>query len=492
RILTPVTPPPTSDPSPRPRPPRRLGGAASILIAKASAVPSPRAPSTALKQALFRLASARARATAGGGTTPDPWGLGSHPRALPKRLISVSHSMAILPGSGKILRLSFVATVAPAASSITFGRAMSATTTPAPPTLESRLRSALWGMFAGDALASPAHWYYGGLPQIKGDYGPDGITGYAKPVTNLPGSILNKSDPNGGGRRSSFPWNGLGGKEVTIVGDVINHDKLKYWDPKKSFHYHATLRAGENTLEMQLARVLMKSIVANDGRFAEDHFRRAYVEFMTREGSHNDTYASTCHRMFFANMIFREKDPKDCPDNDGHNVDTVDGLVLPSVTALAETARHLARSDGGSLGLTEEGMREVQRATARTAAVTRSSDVLEKVSEVWSSLIAAALVAPVSEEGNVNEMERPLVEVAQRLGLPSPRPNRRDQMRCVHSSLPRENAHALSFRPHEDSLQRMLPFAVPASHSGYAVQIHSTFLPKRRLEGVVEQRQHWR
>ena len=277
-------------------------------------------------------------------------------------------------------------------------------------------------MFAGDALASPTHWYYGGYSQIKADYGPSGITTYTKPVTNLAGSILNKSDPNGGGRRSFFG----GSKSKTIIGDVINHDKLKYWDPKKSIHYHATLQAGENTLEMQLARVLMKSIVANNGQFNEDHFRKSYVDFMTTKGSHNDTYASTCHRMFFANMVFHNKEPKDCPDNDGHNVDTIDGLVLPTVAALAETARqlHLGNKEG------EGSINDIQKAAARTAAVTRSSSILERASEVWAGLIYAAITKDATE----SEMEQPLLDVARALGLNSPRPNRRDEMSACYLS----------------------------------------------------------
>src|SRR6056300_1628430 len=86
--------------------------------------------------------------------------------------------------------------------------------------IESRLKGALYGMFAGDALASPTHWYYGGFSQIQSDYGPNGITTYTKPVTNLAGSILNKSDPNGGGRRSFF---GSNNRDKSIIGDVINH-----------------------------------------------------------------------------------------------------------------------------------------------------------------------------------------------------------------------------------------------------------------------------
>ena len=181
---------------------------------------------------------------------------------------------------------------------------------------------------------------------------------------------------------------------------------------------------------MQLARVLMKSIVANDGRFDEDHFRKAYVEFMTTEGSHNDTYASTCHRMFFANMIFHDKDPRDCPDNDGHNVDTVDGLVLPSVTALAEAARQLSRAENaGGGGVDAAGKKAIKQAAARTAAVTRASSVLEQTSEAWAGLIQEALATPRGPGGDANEMEPPLRDMARQLGLGVPRPNRRDQMR---------------------------------------------------------------
>jgi ADP-ribosyl-[dinitrogen reductase] hydrolase len=132
---------------------------------------------------------------------------------------------------------------------------------------------------------------------------------------------MNKSDLNGGGRAR-----GAGSSRSTsnmnIVGDVINHGKQDLWSPNKAIHYHATLQAGENTLEVSIARVLMKSIVSNGGIFDADHFRSAYVTFMTTPGSHNDVYASTCHRMFFANMIFKNLPPKDCPDNDSHNVDT--------------------------------------------------------------------------------------------------------------------------------------------------------------------------
>jgi hypothetical protein len=41
-------------------------------------------------------------------------------------------------------------------------------------------------------------------------------------------------------------------------GDVIDHGKRDFWDPNKDeIHYHAMLQNGENTLEVQLARVLI-------------------------------------------------------------------------------------------------------------------------------------------------------------------------------------------------------------------------------------------
>lgn len=233
---------------------------------------------------------------------PSKWGLPSRNAHNVAPLISCGTSLTFL-----VIVPSFLdATIS------SLGRPFS------PFTVSSRFVAAA-SFLAGDALASPTHWYYGGRKQVINDYGHE-ITGYTKPNMELAGSILNKSDLNGGGRSGGSGSNDS--RAVTIIGDVINHGKKDLWSPTKSIHYHATLQAGENTLEVSIARVLMKSIVVNGGTFDADHFRNAYVDFMTTPGSHNDVYASTCHRMFFANMVFRKLPPKDCPDNDSHNVDT--------------------------------------------------------------------------------------------------------------------------------------------------------------------------
>ena len=71
------------------------------------------------------------------------------------------------------------------------------------------------------------------------------------------------------------------------------------------------------------------------------------MAFMTTPDTHNDTYAATAHRMFFANWVKKGR-PTEGPklrelaDNDGHNTDSVDGLInvlpLSAESALAEDA----------------------------------------------------------------------------------------------------------------------------------------------------------
>ena len=116
------------------------------------------------------------------------------------------------------------------------------------------------------------------------------------------------------------------------MGDVILHGKKKYWMRGGNFHYHLGLQAGENTLEAQLVRVLSKSI-SDRGIFDANDFRERYMKFMTTPGSHNDTYASTCHRMFFANLV-------------KGNIPSFPSIFLSSLiplffhTSMTETIRH--------------------------------------------------------------------------------------------------------------------------------------------------------
>lgn len=229
--------------------------------------------------------------------------------------------------------------------------------------IADRCRGALWGASIGDALAMPSHWYYGGASQVKSDYGV--ITDFVKPQIKLRGSIMNLSNTGGAGR---------GSDKGSIIGDVICHGKKQYWTGGAGYHYHCTLDKGENTLEMDLLLQVVESISEN-GALDTEKFRERYINFMTTPGSHNDCYASTCHRMFFAN---RQKGlPLDqCPDNDQHNVDSIDGLVLPLATALAT---HALPDDTAALQV------------AATSQVTRRSKPLAQYSAALGGLIREIL-----------------------------------------------------------------------------------------------------
>jgi len=249
-----------------------------------------------------------------------------------------------------------------------------------------RVGGALWGLYIGDALAAPTHWYYGGQGQVMRDYGGP-IKGYTKPKEMLQGSIMNLSNTGGGGR---------GSDSGDIIGKVINHDKKKYWTRSGSYHYHCTLAKGENTLEAQLTRLVCKSITANSGRFEPDDLRKRYIEFMTTPGTHNDCYASTCHRMFFANLT-RGLAPEKCPDNDHHNVDTIDGLIMSVPVALASYSRPVG---------------DAQRDVVRCVGVTRDSSVLPGYAEGLTVMIREVIEGtPLSKVLATNAGERFLQNV---------------------------------------------------------------------------------
>lgn len=233
--------------------------------------------------------------------------------------------------------------------------------------LSERAAGALWGLFVGDALAMPVHWYYGGPDQIRADFG-HLLTGYERSVHPFPDSIMQLSNTGGGGR---------GSDDGDVVGGVILHDKKPYWRRGGQFHYHQTLDAGENTLEAVLAREMIRSLTSTGGRFSAEDFRQRYIDLMTTPGTHNDTYASTCHRMFFKKWRSGVA-PEKCPDNDGHNVDTMDGLVLPSVVALAALVRGESLEDAAKQG-------------SEALAVTRASRVLPQYVQIMTQFLSKLL-----------------------------------------------------------------------------------------------------
>jgi len=195
-----------------------------------------------------------------------------------------------------------------------------------------RLRGALWGMSVGDALAIPVHWYYDVLA-IQRDFGT--LRDYQAPKEHHPSSIMPLASTGRAGRGSQ-----LG----EVVGKAILQGKKHLWG-RPNQHYHQGLRSGDNTLNLLCARVLLRSM-NTIGRYHSGHFLQEYITFMTTSGTHNDTYAESYHRDFFANHA-RGVPPEHCAGEESHDTPSIGGLVtLPPVilaTLLADDSDAVER-----------------------------------------------------------------------------------------------------------------------------------------------------
>ena len=180
-----------------------------------------------------------------------------------------------------------------------------------------RMRGALWGMFVGDALAMPVHWYYS-ISTLWQDFGQ--IRDYQAPKAHHPNSIMALANTGKAGR---------GNQVGDIVGNVILKGKKQHWG-QANRHYHQGMQAGDNTLNLLCARVLLRSLNAK-GHYDKTDFLNEYIRFMTEPDRHNDTYAESYHRDFFANYASGVV-PEKCAGPDGHDTASIGGLVsLPLI-----------------------------------------------------------------------------------------------------------------------------------------------------------------
>lgn len=255
------------------------------------------------------------------------------------------------------------------------------------PEVIDRVRGALFGLFIGDALSMPVHWYYD-VSALKRDFGY--ITDYEAPKEVHPGSIMSVSNTGGHGR---------GGQEGRIIGDVINHGKHEFWG-KRGVHYHQGMKAGENTLNALCTRVVLRDITQNGGRYSARSFLAAYVKFMTTPGSHDDTYAESFHRDFFKNWAAGVP-PEDCAKGTGsHNTASIGGFVmLPPVV----------------LSCLRDGREAARKAARQHLLLTHDSTALAAVAEDYAGLVydlargTADLRSAVVEAGKAVRADLPRI-----------------------------------------------------------------------------------
>lgn len=111
-----------------------------------------------------------------------------------------------------------------------------------------------------------------------------------------------------------------------VQGGHLCHGKAALW-AKPLAHYHAGLRAGENTLNSQVARVVVRTMTAEGGCYNGAAFLRAYKDFMTTEGSNDDIYAEAFHRQFLANHLLHGMPLEQSAGAENHDTPSIGGFV---------------------------------------------------------------------------------------------------------------------------------------------------------------------
>ncbi len=251
-------------------------------------------------------------------------------------------------------------------------------------TRADRIRGALWGMFIGDALAMPVHWYYN-IAALQRDFGT--IRDYQAPKDHHPSSIMSLANTAKAGR---------GSQDGDVVGGLILKGKKHHWGPANR-HYHQGMLAGENTLNLRCTRVLLRRLSAG-GAYDPASFLRDYVDFMTAENSHNDTYAESYHRDFFANYA-RGLAPEQCAGEEGHDTASIGGLVsLPPII-------FAALGQGDAATASEAALRQIR--------LTHRSTKLERYATAFSALLATLT------SGLSSEIAPRFCATAERLGFPA-------------------------------------------------------------------------
>ena len=151
------------------------------------------------------------------------------------------------------------------------------------------------GSLVADALALPGHWYYDRVALAR-DYG--SLDSYQHPRNPHPDSIF---------WRSSY-------EALNEKGDIL-HDQAPFWGVK-GIHYHQDLKAGDNTVNFQLAQELF-ALIRKQGAYDQDAWLETYISCMLTPGWHQDTYLEEYHRGFFTRYS-QGKEPRKCGIRDEH------------------------------------------------------------------------------------------------------------------------------------------------------------------------------
>ena len=174
-----------------------------------------------------------------------------------------------------------------------------------------RMQNALWGLFIGDALAMPVHWYYNLMNIETGFNG--GIRTYEVPPHPHPESFMvgmtYRPDVENA-EKLGRPYDILHEHSrfyqttYSALGIERNERESEHGNLTPSledrYHYHHGLKKGENTLGAHFVRVLMRSII-RQGIYKPDAFLEDFIDHLTTSGKNRDPYTEIYIRCWFEN-----------------------------------------------------------------------------------------------------------------------------------------------------------------------------------------------
>jgi ADP-ribosylglycohydrolase len=234
-----------------------------------------------------------------------------------------------------------------------------------------RAVSALKTTFIADALSMPVHWYYRVMDIDLAFDG--GIKGFEAAPVYHPSSIMSLHSTSSGGRQSARKK-----PAPNVVGEAILKGRAHHWGVA-NVHYHQGMQAGENTLNAQCTRVLMRSLISTEGAYDKQSFVSDYIAFMTADTpQHNDTYAESYHRGFFANYL-QDRSPLKCAAIT-HDTASIGALVTLAPLVFC-------------LYLRNEPVSDIQVACREHLALTHPDDALMRVSDRYVTLLCGLMEA---------------------------------------------------------------------------------------------------
>ncbi|MEM9010233.1 MAG: ADP-ribosylglycohydrolase family protein [Pseudomonadota bacterium] len=177
------------------------------------------------------------------------------------------------------------------------------------PDRAERIVDALWNLFVGDALAMPVHWYYN-RDTLRAEFD-GGVTGFEDARHPHPEAFM-----LGMGYHPDVESADRLGRPYDILHDNVGFYRTSYGafafdlsekegehgnataPAPERYHYHHGLKAGEMTVNAQIVRVLIQSVV-EAGRYDPVAFLEAMVAHLTTPGRNRDPYTEVYLRRWF-------------------------------------------------------------------------------------------------------------------------------------------------------------------------------------------------